>query len=138
MPKNINPIKLAKYKRARKQSKSIAQSLREAGAAESTATHLNNRNIGLVKIGEEQLAQELRHSDITPDLMIKHFTEDRSLALAKGDLSTATRVDELMSKSIAMLTDKSEVSQTLVIKADEKEELSRLRGKVLSNPLCTN
>jgi len=137
MPRTINPIRKARLKKELKKSpENIKEALLKAGYTATTAH--NSSNNKCVEVCQAEIVAELKHSDITPDLMIKHFTEDRTLALAKGDLSTATRVDELMSKSIAMLTDKSEVSQTLVIKADEKEELNRLRGKVFSNPICTN
>ncbi len=130
MPRNINPIRKALLKKSLKKGNSQAQALRDAGFANSTA-HSRVGDCVSLKIVKNEIAQELKHSDITPDLIIKHFEEDRTLALAKKDYATATRVDELMGKSIAMLTDRQDVTQTIVVKQEEKDELLRLRGGLL-------
>lgn len=123
----LNPIKLAKYKRARRQNKSVEKSLLAAGATPKTARHRNSA-CKLAIVGDKQIMEELRHCDITPDLMIKRFDEDRRLAIKKGDLSTACRVDELMSKSIALLTDKTQdVPADRPTNQFSLDRLSRLR-----------
>lgn len=131
MPHSLSPIRKALLKKALKKNKgNIKQSMLDAGYKLSTADRsIMNKS---AQICQAEIVAELKHSDITPDLIIKHFEEDRTLALAKKDYATATRVDELMGKSIAMLTDRQDVTQTIVVKQDEKDELSRLRGKLLT------
>lgn len=108
MAKQIDPIKKLKYKQNRLKGKSITQSLKDAGYSPNSAVH--SSGLGVVKCIEPQIALELTEADITVELIINRLNEDRLRALAKQDYATATRVDELLGKYLAMFTDKSEIN----------------------------
>jgi transposase len=112
MPKKINKLKKEKVKQALLQGKSIRQALRFAGYSEGTVHGNANSNTNrLVKACMEEIMTELKAKDVTVDVVIQRLNEDRELARKKGDISTMTRVDELLGKYLAMFTDRQEIAQ---------------------------
>lgn len=87
----------------------MKQSLKDAGYSLSTANQGSRNSLGIVKQCEEEIVKELTEADITVKLIINRLNYDRELAISKQDYATATRVDELLGKYLAMFTDKSEV-----------------------------
>ena len=124
MAKTIDPIRKRKYKRARLKGKTKKESLLKAGYTPTTA-HSQNPSVNVIKCVEKEIEQELLAKDITVDFVIKQLKEDRELAKAKGDISTATRVDELMGKYIAMFTDKSIVDSKLEVSEKAQSTLDK-------------
>lgn len=125
MPKQIDPIRKIKLKQAILKGKTKADALRIAGYSESTAKHEVGRNTTL-KYVEAEIIKELTEKDITVELIINRLNQDRSLALAKQDYATATRVDELLGKYLAMFTDKAEVKTESI---EHKTEIDNLLSK---------
>lgn len=123
MPKTINPIKLAKYKKARLQNKSIRESLLAAGLAKTTSEHKNDSRKGLVKVGEAEILRDIT-KEITVKSVLEGLCKIQALALADKDYSTSTRCEELKGKWLAMFTDKQEIST--VEKEDNQFSINRL------------
>ena len=103
----INPIRKSKVKSKLKSGMNAKQAMIEAGYSVNTAIKSTANKV--VKVSQAEIAAELKASDVTVEFVLKRLNEDRELALEKGDLSTATRVDELIGRYIAMFTDKKEV-----------------------------
>ena len=123
MPRTINPIRKALLKKSilRNKGKNIKGAMIEAGYAESTAKRSNaNKSVQIITAEIER--------DITKEITVKSVLESlkriQTLALSKGDFSTATRCEELCGKWLAMFTDKQEISQA--DKEDNQFSLERL------------
>lgn len=88
------------------------------------ATAHNATKTTVVKDCQREIIAELTMKDITPDMMVRNFQQDRNLAIAKEDIATATRVDENLSKAIGMLSDKQTIN-IAVINAGDREILTK-------------
>jgi len=106
MPLTVSPIKKAIVKRALKQGKSARQALRECNYSEGHIRRSTKNKI--VRDSMNEIMEELKAKDVTVDLVIRRLNEDRELALSKKDYATATRVDELLGKYLAMFTDRQQ------------------------------
>ena len=131
MPQVVNPIRKMKVKQALMQGKSKKEALEIAGLKPGAIRGNVSRNTTL-NYAEREILQEMKEADITVELIINRLNEDRELARKKNDISTMTRCDELLGQTIASFTQKALSQVELVIKPEEKEELNRLRGTVLS------
>lgn len=130
--RKVDVIGLQNYKRARKEGKGKTESLIEAGIAPISAHH-NQNTLAMAKYGDAEVLEELKASDITPEMVINRLNEDRAGAIAKGDWATATRVEELLGKYIALWTDRLTSDTKLTIQPDEQDELIRLRQNIITN-----
>jgi len=101
--KNIDPIKKAKYKSARKQGNSIVQSLKDAGYSNSVA-HKSSDNT-VVKVCDQEIVNELRAKDITVDWVVQQLSNE--LLAPDCRASDRIRVKELLGKYINMFKDNS-------------------------------
>lgn len=131
MSKQINPIRKAKVKQALREGKSAKAAALEANYAPATA--INACKLTVVKDCQAEIVAELKASDITPELVINRLNQDKAGAIAKGDWATATRVDELLGKYIALFTDRQQSEARVTINAEEQSELRRLRGLITAN-----
>ena len=133
MPLTVSPIKKAIVKRALKAGKSAREALKEANYAPSAIRQSTYNPV--VKQSIEEIVQELKAIDITPDLIIQRLNQDRELALLKGDFSTATRVDELLGKYIAMFSDRLDTQTQLTLTQEDKSILSRYAERNLTEDI---
>ena len=131
MAKTIDPVRLELYKQARIKGASKEESMIKAGLSPNTAK-AQNKSTKLDKVGDAEILQELKETDVTVELIIKRLDEDRNLAIKKKDYSTATRVDELLGKYKAMFTDKTEVSGHITHSKEEEDEYNRLKGSLVN------
>ena len=129
MPKNIDPIKQQIVETALKQGDSARKALTKAHYSEGHIMRSTKNKI--VKDSRENIMKELRAADITPELLINRLNEDRELARRKGDISTMTRVDELLGKFITMFSDR----QVLDANVMTNEEQSTIDKYIHSNRL---
>lgn len=106
----INAIRKAKVKEAMLQGKPYTQALRDGGYTEGSAH--KSSVMPVVKVCEREILEEFK-SKVTVDYVLSNLFEDRKLAKAKDDIATATRVDELLGKYLAMFKDKTETTLTL-------------------------
>lgn len=124
MPKNINPIRKALVKKSLLKGNSIRQALKDAGYAPGQQRGHNNTTTNPVV---KSCIAEIER-DITKEITVKSVLESlkhiQSLAISKGDFSTAARCEELCGKWLAMFTDKQEISETE--KEDNQFSLERL------------
>lgn len=127
MARKLSNLKKAKYKKARKEGKSIRESLLEAGYAESTSIGKNG-SLTFVEVCEKELTEEFKLSDITPEFVINNLLEDRKLAKNKKDYSTVTRVDELLGKYLSLWKDVKEIGLTKKTEED-LETLGKYRTR---------
>ena len=123
MARQIDKIKYQRYKSNRLQGLSKCQSLKNAGYKDTTATRCQN-TLNLVKLGEAEIRQELKESDITPQFIIKRLNEDRQAAIESGDIANRVKVDELLGKYIAMFTERREIN-AVVLSHDDLNILQR-------------
>lgn len=121
MSKYVNPIKLAKYKKARLENKSITQSLLEAGQARSTAEHKNNRNLGLVRVGEQEIAREINKQDLVRKAFRK--LEERLISDKCSDEISAA-------SNILKFTEGEVVNNKISYTAEEEKELNDARNRL--------
>ena len=129
MPIAINPIKKDLVKRSIMQGKSFKQSLLDAGYAPNTAGHKVNPNNKLLKDVTKEIQDSFKASDITPDIVLGRLNKDYQLALDKGDLPTATRINELLGKYLALFTDKQQIDQHITTQED-RDILDRHRSRL--------
>jgi len=122
MSKRINPIQKALYKKSRKQGKSKEQSLLDAGYSPVTA-RVQNKNLRVDKVGDAEIAQELKAKDITVDWVVEQLTLEITAPDAKA--SDRIRVKELLGKYINMFKD-AQPSQTFVFAGDIVKDLPPL------------
>ena len=121
MARTINPIRKEKVKQEYKRNGGNAyKALKAGGLAESTAKHSVMKKNTLLNIVKAEILQELKESDITAEMVINRLNEDKQLAIAKKDIATAVRVDELLGRYIAMFTDKQQIDANLVSKEEDK------------------
>ncbi len=95
-------------------------------------TALIQQNMAVVKCSQAEIIAELRAKDITVDLVIKRLNQDRDLAISKQDYATATKVDELLGKYLAMFTEKQQIDANILT----KEEQSILSKYISGNRLA--
>ena len=130
--KQVNPIKKALVKQNILKGQSFKQAMRNAGYTEASAMHSTGESV--VKCARDEILNEMKASDVTVDMVIKNLHEDRSLAKRKGDISTMSRVDELLGKFLAIFTERREVSQKIEFTEKERSEYELLTGrKLVSN-----
>ncbi len=119
MPKGINSIRKLKVKQSILKGNSYNQALRDGGYTEGSAH--KSSVMPVVKVCQQEILAEFREK-VTVEYVLNNLYEDRILAKKKGDIATATRVDELLGKYLAMFTDKTENKTTLT--DERKIELS--------------
>jgi len=122
MPVKINQIRKAKVKQALLNGVDAKNAVLQNGYAMATAH--NATQLAVVKQCKEEILRELRASDITPEFVIKRLNQDRDLAIEKQDYATATKVDELLGKYIALFTEKREI-KTEIINQEEQTILNK-------------
>ena len=127
MPIAINPIKKDLVKRSIMQGKSFRQSALDAGYAPSSAN--NATNLASVKQCIAEIDKSFKASDITPELVLSRLDHDYQTAKDKGDLATATRINELLGKYLALFTDKQQIDQHITSQED-KDILARHRDRL--------
>jgi hypothetical protein len=129
MPAKLNPVRKALVKQSLLKGNSIRQALKDAGYAPGQQRGHNNATTNtVVKSCQEEIKE-----DVKKLLSIEWVLEKlKNLALESKNESDRIRSLELIGKWKAMFIDKADISQTVVIKAEEKEELSRIRGELLS------
>jgi len=127
----INKVRKAKVKSALKQGKSARQALREAGYSEAAVSHSTHNSV--VKHSTAEIIEELRASEVTADLVIMRVNQARDLALAKGDITSVLRADELLGKYIALWTDKKVVDQRTLTQEDQS-----ILNRYIDTPTNTN
>ena len=107
----VDLIRKEIVKRELKKGVSAKGALLKAKYSYSTANHSTSTPV--IKVCQMEILEELRAKDITIDLVIKRLNQDRDGALSKGDYATATKVDELLGKYLAMFTDRKEITATV-------------------------
>ena len=127
MPIAINPIKKDLVKRSIMQGKSFRQSALDAGYAPSSAN--NATNLASVKQCIAEIDKSFKLANITPELVLSRLDHDYQTALDKGDLATATRINELLGKYLALFTDKQQINQHITSQED-KDILDRHRDRL--------
>jgi hypothetical protein len=133
MPKKVNKLKFLKVKNGILEGKSYKQAMLDAGYKLNTAHHSSQESV--VKCCLKEIERELKVEQITPQFVIQRLHEDRIMALAKGDMATATRVDELLGKYIALFTDKQQSSVSIEFTSSEQSEVDIIRNRLsLANP----
>ena len=132
MAKSVDPLKLAKYKKARKQGLSKEKSLLKAGCTPLTANR-QPKSLRLDKIGDAELIAEFKASDLTIDLVVKDIEKGKRLAITgkKKDLSTFMRGCELEGKYLKMFGEN--IANTLILISPEDKQLRLDRLKSLIN-----
>ncbi len=99
--KQIDKIRKAKYKAARLNDNSIAESLRQAGYSEATARISSGNSI--VKQSEKEIMEEVKASDISVDWVVNKLNQELVSIHAKS--SDRVRILELLGKYLAMFND---------------------------------
>ncbi len=128
MPKQIDKLKRLKYKENRLKGNNIKQSLIKSGYAIASAIGRNS-SLSVVKVCEREIYEEFKASSVTIDLVISRLNEDRLLAISKQDYATATRVDELLGKYLAMFVDKTENKN---VNIEDKQQADMLLNRILN------
>lgn len=121
MSKSINIVRKAKVKASILQGNSYKQALKDAGYSDACA-HKSSQ-MGVVKVCRDEIKKEFQARSITVEEVLRRIDEDRHLAHAKGDISTALQADIALGKHLAMFTDKSEVKTSIT--QERQEELRR-------------
>jgi phage terminase small subunit len=120
-PKQVDKLKKAKYKKARLEGNSIAQSLRNAGYSEGTAQVSSDNAV--VRQAEPELMAMVKASDITIDWVVNRLTQELVAKDAKA--SDRIRVSELLGKYLNMFKD-SQSTQVIVFNEDITKDLPKL------------
>ena len=123
--RHINKIRYEKAKQNRIKGQSGVEALLNAGFSEATAKHHSKTVLESV---DKEILEELKLSDITPIMVLKRLDEDRQHAFEKGDISTMTRVDELLGKYLALFVER---------RIDDVNVISQEDVKIL-NHYCIN
>jgi len=109
MPKQIDPLRKLKYKQSRLNNNSIAQSLRNAGYTNATASQSSSNSI--VKHCEPELQAMVKASDITIEWVINQLTNELTAKDCKA--SDRIRVKELLGKYLRMFESTQNVQLTV-------------------------
>ncbi len=104
----LNPIKKLKYKKSRKEGKSIEQSLLDAGLA-ATAARTQPKSLKLAKIGDAEILTELKKEDYTIDLLISRLETGVKMALDANDISNYRGFVELIGRYLSAWRDNQQV-----------------------------
>ena len=127
MPK-ISALRKARLKKELLNPKNtIKSALLQAGFTKQTA-HKSSM-VKSVKVCQEEIMRELRAVDITEEWLLNRYLSAEMLAIKKEDPSAYA----LIINSIAKYIVKSPDRIMDVTTAEEKSELSRIRGLVSSN-----
>ena len=102
MTRGIDKQRLLAYKKARKLGKTKTEAMINAGYAVKTAEHKTGMT-QLVKVGEQQLVEEFKATDISVDWVVNELVKELSAPDAKA--SDRIRVKELLGKHINMFKD---------------------------------
>ena len=135
MSKQIDPLKKIKYKIARKQNKSIRQSLKDAGYSKATAQgHNNLQDLAVVKCVEQELINELKAKDVTVDTVIKRSDLVFNGAMAIKNYAAANQANKDMAGFVGIdrqITNVTNVYQ--ITNSDDKSNLTELLNQRLSH-----
>ena len=119
MPLTVSPIKKAIVKRALKQGKSARQALKEANYSPGIISR-STANVA-VKDSIEEITNELKASDLTPDMIVNGLNDIRTLCITgnKKDLSSAVRIHELWGKYLKMWADN--LNQNIIVNTPQAQ-----------------
>lgn len=102
----------------------VTKAAKKAGYAESYATSSLHADLRKSKLLEKYFNEDEIKLDIAK-------TKKRMRRKGKEDNTNYVRLLELQTKIKGMQVDKSEVKSEVVVKQEEKDELSRIRGILL-------
>ena len=118
MPRKCNPLKKQKVKDAILKGRNYKEALKDAGYSDSVA-HKSSTN-KVVEVCIEEIQQELKLSELTPQRILNDITFAIKLALKKNDLTNLRALIELKGKLIAAFTDKTHIQQDEATKHDKE------------------
>lgn len=125
--KGIDKIKKAKVKKSLIEGKTAKQALLDAGYSKATARKSTLARV--VKECQSEIIQGIRKK-ISEDYIISNLLQDRDLALAKEDYSTATRINELLGKYLSMFSDKLKLQNDLP--QEDEQSINQRRNRLIN------
>ena len=122
MANKVNKHKVKLLKKELLKGNSIKDSMLNIGYKETTANRGTANTI--YQEAFNQIQSEIRKEDVTVERVLTNLYEDRELARKKKDISTMTRVDELLGKFLSMYTER--IESKAVITNEQEDTLNKL------------